>query len=359
MSSVPAQADPALVALFNDVLGDYRPQADSATGAFDRDLWDLLVNLGLTRLTGDEDDGGSGATWYDAAALHEVAARYGVQIPLVEHDLLATWLLSTLGMPVPGGIATIGWVEAGATSTSVPWAAVADEIVLVHSDPTGRQRVRVVAPADITISPGENIAGLPRDTVSEMPSTGWAEVNPNTVVSLRNRAALARAIQVCGAMDAALEMTVRHTSERSQFGRPLANFQAVQHRLAAAAAEAALARAATRAALDEAVATDFLGVDVDTAIAVARSLAGHAGSAVVRSAHQLHGAMGTTMEHPLRLVTVPILGWLNEHGTVAEFDAQLTRAVLASEASTAGAESPRGLWSLVSDQRPPSAPTGP
>jgi acyl-CoA dehydrogenase len=156
----------------------------------------------------------------------------------------------------------------------------------------------------------------------------------------RLRGALMRAVQMTGAMDAAVDLTVQHAAGRKQFGRPLAAFQAVQQLTADAAAEAALARAATDAALMQAVATQFAGDGLLFSIAVARSVCGHSGSTVVRDAHQVHGAIGTTREHVLHRVTMPILAWTNDFGSVAEWDALLAQA--AREAGDAG------LWQLVS-----------
>ena len=67
--------------------------------------------------------------------------------------------------------------------------------------------------------------------------------------------AWARCVQIIGALDAAPDLTVAHTSERVQFGRPLSKFQAVQHSLAEMAGEIERARAAT--ALAMAAAADF------------------------------------------------------------------------------------------------------
>jgi alkylation response protein AidB-like acyl-CoA dehydrogenase len=156
----------------------------------------------------------------------------------------------------------------------------------------------------------------------------------------RLRGALMRSVQMTGAMDAAVDLTVQHAAERKQFGRPLAAFQAVQQLTADAAAEAALARAATDAALMEAVATDFAGDGLLLSVAVARSVCGHSGSTVVRNAHQVHGAIGTTREHILHRLTMPVLAWTNDFGSVAEWDALLEGA--AREAGDAG------LWELVS-----------
>ena len=156
----------------------------------------------------------------------------------------------------------------------------------------------------------------------------------------RLRGALMRAVQMTGAMDSAVDLTVRHAAERKQFGRPLAAFQAVQHLTADTAAEAALARAATDAALGQAVATQFAGDGLLFSIAVARSVCGHCGSAVVRNAHQVHGAIGTTREHVLHRVTMPILAWTNDFGSVAEWDALLGQAT--RDAGDVG------LWEIVS-----------
>ncbi|MEZ5728990.1 MAG: acyl-CoA dehydrogenase family protein [Burkholderiaceae bacterium] len=66
----------------------------------------------------------------------------------------------------------------------------------------------------------------------------------------RNHAfALARCIQIAGALDASLSMSTRYVLDRKQFGRPLAAFQAIQHQLAIAAEKMAAAQAATDLAL--------------------------------------------------------------------------------------------------------------
>lgn len=350
-------AEPEFVALLTDVLGRHRPDPSRTGGEFDRPLWDLLDELGLVRLSGSEAGGGSGAGWHDAAVLHEQVARHGIQLPLVEHDLLAGWLLEQLGEAVPDGVLTLGRVDRDGIARDVPWAAVADRIVLVREDGAGNGTAEVVTPADVTITSARNLAGEPRDVVTGLETVAETafDIPGDTLVSLRHRAALIRAVQVCGALDGAVESTARHVSERIQFGRPLAKFQAVQHAVADAAAETALARAATQAAVDEAVAGDFLADGLTVSIAAARSCAGHASSLVVRTAHQLHGALGTTREHALHLVTVPALAWINEYGTVAEFDRVLTRAALAAERGPLRRSG--GVWDLAVSSQIPSAPS--
>ncbi|WP_216694521.1 acyl-CoA dehydrogenase family protein [Dietzia psychralcaliphila] len=346
MTATPAVAS-EFVALLTDVLGTHRPDPSRSGGGFDRPLWDLLDDLGLVRLSGSEAGGGSGAGWHDAVALHEQVAAHGIQLPLVEHDLLAGWVLERLGRPAPHGVLTLGQVDNDGIARGVPWAGVADQIVLIREDGSGNGTAQVLAPSEVTVSSGRNLAGEPRDVITDIGTAGGSalDIPVEVLRSLRHRAALIRAVQVCGALDAAVESTARHVSERIQFGRPLAKFQAVQHAVADAAAETALARAATQAAVDEAVAGDFLGHGLTVSIAAARSCAGHASSLVVRAAHQLHGALGTTREHSLHLVTVPALAWINEYGTVAEFDRVLTRAALAAESGPFQGHG--GVWDLA------------
>ena len=66
-------------------------------------------------------------------------------------------------------------------------------------------------------------------------------------------------------------------------------------------------------------------------MAVARSCAGHAASVVVRNAHQVHGAIGTTREHRLHEFTRAALAWRSEFGSVQYWDDQVTDAALQRE----------------------------
>ena len=194
--------------------------------------------------------------------------------------------------------------------------------------------------ADVSITVGANQIGEPRDTVTaETAGLAGVEVAASTVRTLRLKAALVRAIQICAALDRALDLSVEHTTTRTQFGRPLAKFQAVQHLVADMAGEAALARSATEAALTAAVASGWSAPNLEFLVAVARSCAGHATSVVVRNAHQVHGAMGTTSEHALGDHTRAALAWRSEFGTTRSWDDALTDMAVRA--------APSGLWSLL------------
>ena len=92
------EVDQELAELMSAVFVEHRRKRSTAPDrttvpTWDLALWEQLDEVGLARLTGSEASGGSGATWFAAAELLDAAARFGVPTPVVEHDLLAGWLL--------------------------------------------------------------------------------------------------------------------------------------------------------------------------------------------------------------------------------------------------------------------------
>jgi acyl-CoA dehydrogenase len=329
--------DAELVAMMNAVFADHRTAHGPTAGP---ELWGQLRALGLARLTGTEATGGSGAGWHEAAELMAAAVRSGVRMGLPEHDLLACWLLEVAGVPVDDKTRTVALLDESGTATAVPWASVAERIVLVWRTETGKHTVADVDAGQVRITAGDNMIGEPRDTVSaDVAASDGAVVSEETVTTLHLKAALVRAVQVCAAMDTILELAVEHSSSRTQFGRPLAKFQAIQHMISDIAAEATLARTATEAALTAAADTRWSAPHLEFLVAVARSCCGHAASVVVRNAHQVFGAIGTTAEHTLHEYTRAALAWRGEFGSVRSWDDRVTTAALrAGEA---------GLWELI------------
>jgi acyl-CoA dehydrogenase len=336
----PLAVEPELAEMMNAVFTEYRERHPSAGSvSLDRELWRRLDELGLVRLTGREEAGGSGAGWLEAAELASAAARHGVRVPLPEHDLLAGWLCDATGRSVESALRTVCLLNAQGVARGVPWASAADRIVMVWQADDG-YRAADVDTAAVDITNGANMIGEPRDTVAvDLSTVDGAYVDAATVAQLRLKAALIRAIQVCATLDRIVEMSVDHTASRIQFGRPLAKFQAVQQLVADSAAEGALARAATEAAVAAAVRSDWSAADIGFRIAVARSCAGHAASQVVRHAHQVHGAIGTTREHRLHEFTRAALAWRSEYGSVRYWDEQVTDAALRPGDA--------GLWSAI------------
>ena len=349
-STGPTGVDSDLLQTMQKVLAEFAaPRHEavehrSTADGFDRSAWSTLDSLGLTRLTASEAAGGSGASWRESAALLGLAASHGVVIPIVEHDLLAGWLRERAGLEALDALSTACVLTSGNQISRVPWAAASAHVVVL-SRHDGGWRVTDLPADEIEIVPRLNMAGEPRDTVRvDITRLDGPVVPAETHQQVFLRGSLARSVQMCAAMERALALSVRHVTHREQFGRALGKFQAVQHLVADAAAEVALAKAATEAALVEAIESDFSAVGMTLSIGAARSCAGHAASEVVRGTHQIHGAIGTTFEHSLRRFTVPVLAWRQDYGSVRFWDDVLTRAAVSSGGD--------GVWQLVADGGP-------
>lgn len=338
-----------LAQLFTAARGSARDGVlESGPVPLDRELWSTLADLGVTRLTGPEADGGSGAGWPEAARLLIAAGAGTAAVPLAEHDLLAGWLLEVAGLSSaqadPAAIRTAARLDADGTARHVPWARESDSVVALWNS-RGTWRVAEIVRADVEVSPALNLAGEPRDHLrvdlaalagANLAGAGAPAWAPRQLLL---RGALARSLAMAGAMERTLELVVEHTAARVQFGRPLGKFQAVQQMVADIAAETALARAAAEAAVDIAANHGFGSPAAEFAVGAAKSCAGHAASVVVRNAHQCLGAIGFTTEHELHRHTNRLLAWRSEFGSVQHWDAELLAA-----ASAAGEP---GLWPLL------------
>lgn len=123
-------------------------------------------------------------------------------------------------------------------------------------------------------------------------TAGAADARPldraawDTAVALGRRAV---AHETAGACRTMLDLARTHALERMQFGRPIARFQAVRHRLA----EALVAVEALDAALGAAA-----GAPGPDTAALAKALAGRAARTVAAHCQQVLGGIGFTTEHP-------------------------------------------------------------
>ena len=313
---------------YNDRIG-HRALPDP----LDTTAWRHLEDAGLTRLgsTGD-----SGAGPREVAVILRALARHGVTVPLAETDMLAGWLAATAGVEVPeNGALTVALgdaVDAGdritATVPAVPFATEAAAVVIALRDDDSLL-VSVRKPAELSIITGRNAGGEPRDAVTvDIPRDSFTRLDATSTDELIRRGAWARCMQIIGALDAAVEFSVAHTREREQFGRPLSAFQAVQHTLAAMAGEVERARAAANLAVAAAEDFGFDSPETDYAVTVTKATLGQVVPSVVTAAHQLHGAIGVTIEHRLWLATMRARSWIEEFGDTAAYAQRLGRLTL-------------------------------
>ncbi|MCL4748169.1 MAG: acyl-CoA/acyl-ACP dehydrogenase [Burkholderiaceae bacterium] len=303
-------------------------------GIWPEAMWDAVEQAGLARPQLPESEGGSGGTWRDAYTVLFAAGRHALPLPLGE-TMVGAWLLARAGIDVPPGplaVAAFTGAEPPRVSASesawqlngsangVPWGGVAPHCVaLAQGEST---MVVLVARDQAALSPGSNLAGEPRDTLAWQAAAALAAAPSRGDAS--ELGALVRSAQMAGAIDRALELSVRYVLERRQFGRPLAGFQSVQQALAILAGHGATTAMAAKAA--------FRAMDRGDAsfeIAAAKILCGEAAGVVANLAHQAHGAMGFTREYPLHYSTRRLWSWRAEFGSDSHWAAWLGRRVAA------------------------------
>lgn len=258
-------------------------------GEFPRALWDVVREAGL-HLVGSP---GSGTDASDLYGLLTIAGRHAVPLPLAE-VLIANSLFDEDGLTTiaVGGVA--------------PWGRVADRVVTVEGEMS----------VDFDVTDGANLAGEARDRIR------LRNARRVDVAGLVEHMALSRAALMAGALDRVLGMAIDYATEREQFGRPIAKFQAVQHNLAVLAGEVAAARCACDGAIMSATSPSF-GVAVGTA----KARVGEAAGTAAEIAHQVHGAMGFTHEHSLHHFTRRLWAWRDEYGRETHWQEQLGRRV--------------------------------
>jgi alkylation response protein AidB-like acyl-CoA dehydrogenase len=137
------------------------------------------------------------------------------------------------------------------------------------------------------------------EAVMGQPGNGWPQLAQ--VIDL---AAVALAAEQVGGSQQLLDMTVEYTSERVQFNRTIASFQAVKHKAADMMLQVEVARSAAYYAAcfaQEALEGGPLAVELPEAASVAKSYCSDAYFAVAGDALQLFGGVGFTWEYDVHL----------------------------------------------------------
>jgi alkylation response protein AidB-like acyl-CoA dehydrogenase len=309
---------------------------------FSRDLWTQATELGWPGIALPEDCGGAGYGVLELAILAEELGRAAVTLPLLPSytatlPLLwggsdaarAQWLgpltagdaLAALAVLEPGsgsehstpalaGVAAgDGWRLSG-TKLAVRFGTSAD-VLLVTADLGDGGSSLVVVAADapgVERAPHESFSPEPLATVT----LSDVAVGPDDVVGERGGAAAlvervlahltvldtAYAVGLC---DAALALAVDHASNREQFGRPIGVNQAVSHQCVDIRVEADAMRVLAHQAAWRVDRFDIDPAAAMRAVALANAYARDVIAGIFARAHQVHGAMGFTMEYDLQL----------------------------------------------------------
>lgn len=313
----------------------------AADAGFLANAWTVLADSGMTVIGADDEVGLA-----ELAVLARSVGRAAAAVPLVEAAGLAAPLLARAGIEVPDGVVTVALhpddrVEVGRRGEG--WHVRAD----LARVPWGRHAAAIAVPAQVegveqvlllpsgTVTPGTNLAGEPRDGISIETLLPAEAVAPAVLdrSTLLLHGAVLRAASMVGAMEAARDLSLAHASSRTQFGRPIAAFQAVQHHLVAVASETLC----STMAVDLAVAADR--DQLPFAAASAKVTAGRGAGLVARAAHQVHAAIGVTDEHALPWFTTRLWSWRDEMGPSSDW-----ARILGASATD---EDPAQLWHTI------------
>jgi alkylation response protein AidB-like acyl-CoA dehydrogenase len=314
-------------------------QSSEGPEGYSAPLWTLLNDeMEVSSLAVPEDRGGLGFGVGVLAVVLEEAGRALLPEPLLMSSVLAARaVLAAPPSTLPDELGT--GVLTGRLVATVAVDAHADSHLAASQDDT-RYAVtghvgRVVhgQSADLLIAAmasdlGESLclldlrgAGVTRTPLEVLDHTrrqaridveavpAFVLAGPEDWPAVRSELAVltstALAAEHVGMIEAMLEMTRTYAGQRHQFGRPLATFQVIKHRLADMLVDLERSRSAARyaaAMFDQEPASAGLAAAVAGAICT---------DAVIRAAHdtvQLHGGIGFTWEHPAHFYLRRALG---------------------------------------------------
>lgn len=278
------------------------------------DCWGPLTELGAPALLVPADRGGLGAGLAEVFVVQYELGRTLAPAPMLG-SVLATAALVAAGdqdlLPrvAAGAVAALAWAGAGGWSSPAcsarrsagGWLVsgsaayvldgdIADLLLVVARTDDGPS-LFAVDPADArrTHTPTmDRTRRLAEVSVADAPAR---LVGPVDVGHVRDVACVALAAEQAGTAARCLELTVSYTSRRTQFGRPIASFQALKHRMADMHV---LVETAESAALSAALATP---AELPLRAAVAKAHCAEALPEVAGEMIQLHGGIAITWEH--------------------------------------------------------------
>jgi alkylation response protein AidB-like acyl-CoA dehydrogenase len=337
-------------------LADAQAINHDKAGSWKAPLWKALAEAGLPLSWVAEDCGGSGASLADGFGVLGAAGRFAIAVPLAE-TMLAGWLLAQAKIASSEGEMTVApaspkdRIALNADGTlsgrarGVPFAKAAKHIaVLAHG--AGGISIALVDASRVRIEAGLNLANDHSDAVV------FDKVSPSVLKpapggfgqdALMLMGGVARSLQIAGALESMLDISVRYSGERVAFEKKISKFQAVQHNLARLAGESAAALAAATSAADTIANNASFDDDAVFLEAVAAKIrcseAAEKGAAI---AHQVHGAIGFTIEHVLHRYTLRALSWRDDFGSESYWAVELGKRVAARGADE--------LWPLVASR---------
>jgi alkylation response protein AidB-like acyl-CoA dehydrogenase len=296
-------------------------------------VWTAMAQAGWTGLMLPEELGGSGLGMREQAILNEALGRTLIAEPVAAASVLSGVLIADapvseerqrLGDGIAGGqlIVTPALQDSVGAWSTTPVSATrqaggfvlngAKQFVDAARSATDFLVTAMTVEGNVLLSVPARTRGL---SIAERPGIDGAAIATVSFVecfipserllasgeqhaaildAALLRARLALAAELAGLASGALERTVAYTRDRVQFGKPIASFQSIQHRLVEMWMDAEFACAAVGNAVGMLATGDDRGARL--AVLAAKARAGDAAFSICRRAVHLHGAMGFTDE---------------------------------------------------------------
>jgi acyl-CoA dehydrogenase len=285
---------------------------------WDEPLWRELGEMGFLGANIPEAHGGLGMTELDLGVISQELGRANAAVPFFSSIVLAAdairlagsaaqqaeWLPKLASGEVvacfasaegPGPVLGAGamLIDGKLTGTKQPVAdagiaqlavvQVGDGLALVKLDQPGVTRTRLDSFDQLRAHYRIDFAGAEAEA---LPGKG-------VLATLLDRAAVQAAFEAVGGAEACLQMGLGYVKDRQMFGRPLAGYQAIKHKLADVAVAIELAKSN---AYFGGWAAEASPADLPAAAAAARLTAIKAFELAARENLQVHGGIGYTFE---------------------------------------------------------------
>jgi 3-oxocholest-4-en-26-oyl-CoA dehydrogenase beta subunit len=302
---------------------------------FDREAWRQLADAGLLALPVSEEYGGAGAGLLEACSLFIEVGRNVVRVPVVWTTITAMAIerfgsaeqraallpqtasgdcVLTVAMTedaysdgaVPETIAVradAGWRLTG-DKTVVPFGGVADRIAVPARTDDGRAGLFLLsrdhegmAVTDLVTTDNEPQVDLALDgvKVADEDAIILPENGLEGLAWLRDNLIIGVCALQLGIMNGSMRAAADYTTQRIQFGRPVATFQAAAMKMA----DQFIDEQCTSAVLWQAAWMLAEGLPAESEVAIAKFWASEAGQRVTATTHHLHGGMGVDVDYPL------------------------------------------------------------
>lgn len=323
-------------------------EVDESPTGFNQDLWQKMSDMGLVGMGIPEEYGGAGNSLTDVAVVSEVLGYYACSSPLLDSGVLSAQAILAAGsdaqktalLPaIAQGQQIVafaftepeyGWgpsaVRMAATSSGgnfvlngtkafIPWAHVADKIIVVArtadgADPTKGLTMFLVDKGASGLSTrlhsgwlGDKVCEVTLNNVQVAASDVIGAVGEAwpAIEAAQDKATVLLSVYMAGGAQKAYEMARDYSTQRIAFGVPIGTFQRVQDHIIVALTEAEASKWTSYEALWR---LDTGRADAQVGVSIAKAVASDGFSKTCDASHNVHAGVGVDLDLGLTHYTV-------------------------------------------------------